>query len=100
MRKQTSQRNPPSTGYQRPTERKFYIWEDRHISYSGYSSYAEGKWGPHPWRWLCTICDPPAYGFRARRGAYQRIIAQTMPRHFAVRRYHHEWAARRPLKGS
>lgn len=95
MKRQTSQRNPPSTGHHRPTERKFYVWQDRFIYYGGYRTYREGRWGRHPWRWMCTFCDPPAYGFRARQGAFNAIITKTMPRHFAVRHYHHEWAARR-----
>lgn len=88
--------NPPSTGYQRPAERRFYIWQDRRMDYRGYSAYREGKWGRHPWRWLCTYCDPPASGFQARSGAFQRIISTSMPKHFERRQAHHRWAARKP----
>jgi hypothetical protein len=84
--KQTSHRNPPQTGYHRPTERKFYVWQDQFNSYGGYSAYADGRWGLHPWRWMCTMCDPPAYGFRARRGAYHAIMTQVMPDHLARHR--------------
>jgi hypothetical protein len=77
--------------------RKFYIWQNTHIDYSGSSRYAEGKWGRHPWLWMCTFCEPPAYGFQARAGAFQRIISSTMPRHFERRQAHHRWARRRPM---
>lgn len=96
MRKQRAAVNPPSTGYTRPTDRRFYVWQDRHIYYGGYRNYREGKWGLHPWRWMCTLCDPPSYGFQARAGAYQRIITSTMPTHFQRRQAHHRWAASRP----
>jgi hypothetical protein len=93
---QTSWANPPSTGHRKPTVRKFYIWQERHISYAGTSRYSEGRWERHPWRWLCTFCDPPAAGFRARRGAFQAIIQTSMPKHFEHRQAHHAWAARKP----
>lgn len=90
----TSARYPPSTGYHRPAERKFYVWQDTLIDYRGYSAYADGRWGRHPWRWLCTLCEPPSYGFRARTGAQQAIVAVSLPHHMRVRRSHHEWVRR------
>lgn len=87
--KQTSWRNPPSTGYTRPAERKFYVWQDRFITYSP-RDVARGKRGKHPWRWLCTMCDPPSTGFRCRPGAHRDIMTVTLPRHMFVRRYHHK----------
>jgi hypothetical protein len=92
--KRSSLRYPPSTGYRRPAVRRFYVWEDRCITYG----YSEGKWGRHPWRWCCTHCDPPAFGFRAKAGAFEAIMAH-MPRHFQRRAAHHRWArTRRPVE--
>lgn len=90
-----ARRNPPQTNYQRPTERKFYIWQDRHIDYSGYGQYQHGKWGRHPWRWMCTYCEPPSTGFLASKGAFQRIIKTSMPQHFKHRRSHHRYVKER-----
>lgn len=89
MKLQTSTRNPPSTGYVRPTEHKFFIWQDRFIHYEDDFAYKR-NWETHPWRWCCTLCDPPSYGFRAKRGAWRAIIDISMRRHFLVRHYHHE----------
>jgi len=90
----TSTRNPPSTNYQRPTERKFFIWRDRCLEHD--ERYMQ-KYNLEraPWRWCCTFCDPPSYGFRSKLGAWQAIINTSMPRHFFVRHYHHQHAARR-----
>lgn len=91
--KQRSRRNPPSTDYQRPTVRRFYIWQDRHIVYE--RRFAEHRgWGQQPWRWMCTFCDPPSYGFRSRKGAWAAILNTSMPRHFRVKHYHHRRVAR------
>ena len=93
MKIQTSWRNPPSTNYRRPTERRFYVWRDRFILY-GKGGYAESHgWGEYPWRWLCTMCDPPSYGFRAKRNGWQSIMTVTLPRHMRVRAAHHRWVA-------
>lgn len=94
MMERTSRRNPPATGYQRPLERKFWIWRDRSIGYDDAFARRHG-WERHPWRWMCTLCDPPAYGFRSRQGAFRAILTVSMPGHFRRRRQHHEWAARR-----
>lgn len=95
----TSWRNPPASGYKRPAERKFYVWRDRHISY-GARAVDSGRRAEHPWRWLCTLCDPPSYGFRSKPGGWQAIMRTAMPRHFFVRAAHHRWVARnRPLSG-
>jgi hypothetical protein len=93
--RQRTTRNPPATGYERPVERKFWIWQDRVIDY-GEEFSRRHDWERHPWRWLCTLCDPPAQGFRARKGAHQAILTVSMPRHFAVRRDHHRLTAVRP----
>lgn len=94
MKKQTSFRNPPSTNYERPTERKFYVWQDRAICWSEEFARKHDR-ERHPWRWLCTFCDPPTAGFRTRKGAFNSIMTSSMPRHFFVRRAHHKWAASR-----
>jgi len=86
---------PPATGYERPQVRRFWIWEDRTISYRDGTARRRG-WGQHPWRWCCTFCDPPAFGFRAREGAWQAIVTISMPRHFRVRYCHHQYVARYP----
>jgi hypothetical protein len=88
----TSTRNPPSTNYQRPKKRKFFIWRDRCISYSGDSYAVRHGWERSPWRWCCTFCNPPTYGFRSKQGAWHAIMTISMPRHFAVRQGHHHWA--------
>jgi hypothetical protein len=93
MKVRRSWRNPPSTGYERPTVRKFYVWRDRHVRYG--SSGRRHGWGESPWRWMCTFCDPPSIGFRARAGAWQAIIGTSMPRHFEHRKSHHQWVARK-----
>ncbi len=89
-----SKRNPPSTGYQRPEERKFFIWQDRTIDY-GNAAKRRG-WERHPWRWLCTMCEPPAQGFRVQKGAWQRIITVSLPHHFRTCGQHHDWVAGNP----
>lgn len=86
----TSTRYPPSTGYRKPTKRKFYVWEDRHIIYGNWG--LQHGWTWHPWRWCCTLCEPPAFGFRAR-GGYAAVMA-FMPHHFARRQAHHDWTRR------
>jgi hypothetical protein len=88
---QTSSRYPPSAGYRRPTERKFYVWQDRFIAHG----WNRG-WEKHPWRWCCTMCEPPSFGFRSRRGAWAAIMTVSYPRHMFVRGQHHAWAAKRP----
>lgn len=88
-----SVRNPPSAGYERPLERKFYVWQDRVISYGTRFAAERGR-EVHPWRWLCTMCDPPVAGFRCQKGAWEKIMTVSMPRHFLVRHYHHAWVAR------
>jgi hypothetical protein len=85
--------NPPSTGYKRPKAAKFYVWQDRLLDYSGYGAYRQGRWERHPWRWLCTYCDPPATGFVASKGAFERIMRTSKPRHFEHRRSHHRYVA-------
>jgi hypothetical protein len=92
MRKQTTTRNPPSTNYQKPTERKFYIWRHRYLRY-GHSLRTDRGWGDYPWLWMCTLCDPPSYGWRSRAGGWQAIISTSMPRHFAHKRAHHQWVS-------
>lgn len=89
----TSTRNPPSTGYRRPTERKFYIWQDRFIYWGKGWSRSHNR-DERPWRWMCTLCEPPSYGFRCKKGAWLAIMTISMPRHFAVRHYHHEHVRR------
>jgi hypothetical protein len=86
---------PPSTGYTRPTERKFYIWQDRLTRRDPVFAARRG-WGIYAWRWCCTLCDPPAFGHQVRAGAQQRILNQTMPRHMFVRQAHHKHVAGRP----
>jgi len=93
----TSVLYPPSTGYRRPPKRKFYVWRDRAISYRHYRQYPE-DWELHPWRWCCTLCDPPAFGFRARKGAFEAVMTISMPHHFYRRRAHHRWAASKPIR--
>lgn len=91
----TGTRNyPPQTKHRRPTTRKFWIWQDMTMSYAGYKSYRWGRWELHPWRWCCTFCDPPAFGMLVKRGAFERIINQSMPRHFQHREMHHRHVAR------
>lgn len=46
------------------------------------------------WRWVCTLCDPPAEGARFSPDAWDRIVAVSMPRHFRVRSSHHEFVHR------
>jgi hypothetical protein len=90
----TSLRNPPSTKYQRPIERKFFIWRDRSICW-GKAWADDHNREERPWRWCCTFCNPPSYGFRCKKGAWQAIINTSMPRHFFVRQDHHHWVAGR-----
>lgn len=92
-RPQTSRRNPPSTRYVRPTERKFYIWQDRGIRWDSAFARKRGL-ESRPWRWCCTLCDPPSYGYRTQKGAFQLILKVSMPRHMFVRQQHHEHVAR------
>jgi hypothetical protein len=71
---------PPLTGYLRPAERKFYVWQDRVM----------GRW-----RWCCTLCDPPCYGSRSPLGdSWQKILVTSMPHHFSSRRRHHDHVRR------
>lgn len=63
----------------RTTRRKFRVWEDREAGC---------------WRWECTMCHPPSYGYRTTNDAWYRIMTVSMPRHFFVRRYHHEHVRR------
>lgn len=94
MKKQRAFRNPPSTGYTRPAERKFYVWQDRRAAFD--DSFAERHgWEKHPWRWLCTLCDPPTEGYRVKKGAWEKIMTVSMPRHFKVRDSHHKVMASR-----
>jgi hypothetical protein len=88
----TSWRWPPSTRHERPEERRFYIWQDPHIDYSDGFARNHG-WERRPWRWCCTLCDPPACGFQVKKGAWNRIMTSTMPRHFRVRQGHHRHTA-------
>jgi len=91
-KKQKTWANPPSTNYERPTERKFYVWQDRHLNYG--QAFAERHgWERYPWRWLCTMCDPPVGGCRVKKGAWKKIIETSMPRHFFVRGQHHKHVA-------
>ncbi len=92
MVRQKSRRWPPSTGYERPTERRFYVWQDRRVTYALDFS-RKYRWERHPWRWLCTMCDPPSEGCRVQQGAWLKIITISMPRHFAVRYAHHKHVA-------
>jgi hypothetical protein len=92
VRKQVTWRNPPSTGHARPAERKFYVWQDRCIKYGDKFAEARG-WELRPWRWLCTMCDPPACGFRVKKGAWEKIMTVSMPHHFRVRGQHHKHVA-------
>ena len=98
---QRSVRNPPSAGYARPQKPGFYVWQDRHLTFPP-SMVRAGKRSAHPWRWLCTFCDPPVAGYRCRAGAWRSIIETAMPRHFFVRAQHHDWVARnrRPAKST
>lgn len=96
---QVTRRNPPGTNYQRPVERKFYVWRDRHIRYHDRFSESHGWVEAYPWRWMCTLCDPPSYGFRSKAGAWRAIMAVSMPRHFRVRDQHHTWVAARVKNG-
>jgi hypothetical protein len=89
--------NPPSTNFQRPKERKFYVWQDRHLNYGAAAARRRG-WEQHPWRWLCTLCDPPTGGMRVQKGAWERIMTVSMPCHFRVRRYHHAHVAGRHVR--
>jgi hypothetical protein len=68
---------PLSTGYLRPAERKFFIWQDR--------------LSPNRWRWCCTLCDPPCYGNRAQ---WRKIADVSLPNHFWRRKYHHDYVRR------
>lgn len=89
----TSNRYPPSTGYQRPTRRKFYVWRDPFIRYRGSQRQ---QWGDAPWRWCCTMCEPPSFGFRCKPPAWERIMTVSLPHHLRVLHYHHEWARKKP----
>lgn len=91
MTTRTSMRNPPSTKYQRPAERKFYVWQDRFITYG----LNDRGWEKRPWRWLCTMCEPPSYGFRSKKGAWNSIMTVSLPRHMFVRKCHHEHVRKR-----
>ena len=81
----TSLRYPPSAGYQRPSQRRFFVWQDRFIRYRD---------GHRPWRWCCTLCEPPSFGFRSLPGGWARIMTGTLPRHLSVRNFHHRHVAR------
>lgn len=77
--------NPPSTGFIRPAERKFFIWRHPFLS-------------TEPWLWMCTLCDPPSRGWRSQPDAFRKIIEISMPHHFRVRHQHHKWVRRhRPV---
>lgn len=84
----TTLRYPRQTGHQRPQQRLFFIWRDPHIRY---------RQGHRPWRWCCTLCEPPSFGFRSRPGAWARIITVTLPRHMRVRRQHHAWVKKNQI---
>lgn len=91
----TTIRNPPSSNYQRPAERKFWVWRDENRVYMRGYGTAYGRGRPvHMWRWLCTLCDPPASGCRTMPGAWEKIITVSMPHHFQVRHQHHQHVGR------
>lgn len=77
----------------RPAERKFYVWQDRSAFPAEFADSHNME--RHPWRWLCTLCDPPAGGYRTRKGAWHDIMTISMPRHFFVRAQHHKVVASR-----
>lgn len=81
-------RNPHQTRYERPQTAKFWIWKDTSIRYGAWFAREHG-WDTSPWRWCCTFCEPPSYGFRVKQGAYLAIINGAMPRHFERRHAHH-----------
>ena len=85
IKERTSLRYPAQTGHQRPRQRRFFVWRDPHIRYRS---------GHRPWRWCCTLCEPPSFGFRSLPGAWARIITVSLPRHMAVRGQHHQHVAR------
>lgn len=93
-RPQRTWSNPPSTNYEKPVERKFFVWQDRHIAYGPEGAEKHG-WELHPWRWMCTLCEPPTRGFRSKKGAWEKIMTVSMPQHFRARKYHHAHVANR-----
>lgn len=76
---------PHQTGYQRPEQRKFWVWRCRVTRY---------RPGHSAWRWCCTLCEPPTFGYRTVADGWFRIITESMPRHMRNRRQHHQWVAR------
>lgn len=85
MRPHTSHRYPFQTHYQRPQQRKFWVWRCRVTHYRRDRS---------AWRWCCTLCEPPTYGFRTRPDAWFRIMTISMPNHMRRLRQHHQFVAR------
>ena len=83
-----SEKYPPSTGFKKPDKPGFYVWRDPFIRYT------QRKWARAPWRWCCTLCEPPSFGFRSMSGAWAKIIGVSMPNHFASRATHHRHVAR------
>jgi hypothetical protein len=69
---------PPE--YMDRTRRRFRVWRDPFVS--------------HIWRWECALCEPPVYGYRTTRDAWEKIITVSMPHHFRVRHGHHDWVRR------
>lgn len=62
------------------TERRFRVWRDPVVT--------------SIWRWECTLCQPPACGYRATCDAWYRIMTISLPRHMSVKRCHHAWVKR------
>lgn len=46
------------------------------------------------WYWCCTYCQPTTTG---SRNTWTDIIRISLPRHFRVRYFHHQWAAHKPV---
>lgn len=82
----TSARYPVQTQYQRPRQRKFWVWRCRLTHYRRDRS---------AWRWCCTMCEPPSYGFRTAKDGWLKIITVSYPNHMRHRYHHHRWVMRR-----